>query len=503
MLPHRSATVRCEVDRPSWSGAATVAVRDVVAVRVVAAVRRPGRHRLDGGRGLVQAAEPLVGERLREQLSEDARLHRPRVPDVGAAVGVRERARLEVVVQGPVRVGPEHGTEVDPLEDVQRLADGRPAARGRRHAPDPHAPVAHARRLAADRAVPREVSGCEQAGTDVPGRGRVLRWRPDGADDLAAEPAGVQPPDALAPQPVVGAGQRRVAEDRPHGRRLTAGEEQPAGRQDVGEPRGVRGGLVVEGLVDDEAATGHRGGRRERARERAGAPAAQRRDPGRRGAGHAHRQAAVDRLVEGEAAVGVGSGGARRGLPAVDGPDLLRLGVVEHEEATAADAGGVGLGDPQRGGGGHRRIDRVAAAPQHPQPDPGRLRVDAGHRSPAPDRGRLLAGRPVRGVRGMRGGAAAEQRGRHDERGGGGQQRAPGGHGHADTSGGRSRTAAAYPRMSVRNRTSRPRSTPPVPAAPGRRRPASGPAGRGGTTTPAAGRTAGWRGPCRRAPRAR
>ena len=103
----------------------------------------------------------------------------------------------------------------------------------------------------------------------------------------------------------------------------------------------------------------------------------------------------------------------RRGLPAVDGVHPAGLGVVVDEVAAAADAGGVGLGHPERGRRGHRGVDGVAAVPQHPEPGRGRLGIHAGHRAAPPVRGRVLLGDPLlvgRAGLGGRGRRAREQR---------------------------------------------------------------------------------------------
>ena len=145
--------------------------------------------------------------------------------------------------------------------------------------------------------------------------------------------------------------------------------------------------------------------------------------PGGGGAGHADRDAAGDQLrgeVVGLAGLGVDEGVARhrlrRGLPAVDGAHLAGLGVVVDEEAAAADAGAVGLGDAERRGGRDGRVDGVAAVAQHPQPDPGGVGVDGATRrrrdrrrsaSWVARRPRVRAGAPLRRTRRRAGPARA------------------------------------------------------------------------------------------------
>jgi hypothetical protein len=68
-------------------------------------------------------------------------------------------------------------------------------------------------------------------------------------------------------------------------------------------------------------------------------------------------------------------------------------GVVVDEVAASADAGGVGLGDTEGGGGGDGGVDGVAALLEDLDPGGGGVRVDAGDRAAAADRhGHLLGG---------------------------------------------------------------------------------------------------------------
>jgi hypothetical protein len=92
--------------------------------------------------------------------------------------------------------------------------------------------------------------------------------------------------------------------------------------------------------------------------------------PGRDRAGHADAEAAGDPLGEGDGLAGgrvdeaVLAEGRRGGLAAVDGDHPALAGQVDDHEPAAADAGRVGLGDPEGGRGRDRGVDRVAAAPQ-------------------------------------------------------------------------------------------------------------------------------------------
>ena len=154
-LPHRSAVVRCVVEVPPSS--TSTAATPTSSHAAVVAVRRSRRHRLGRrGRG-VDEAGALGGEPVREQLLQ-RHVDVIGIADVGVAVGVRERARLEVVVQ---RLRAVEAGEVELLEDVQRLADRRAAARGRRHAVDVEPAVVDERRLAERCVVGGEVGSLE------------------------------------------------------------------------------------------------------------------------------------------------------------------------------------------------------------------------------------------------------------------------------------------------------------------------------------------------------
>ena len=87
---------------------------------------------------------------------------------------------------------------------------------------------------------------------------------------------------------------------------------------------------------------------------------------------------------------GPGAHGQRRRLAAVDARDLAGLGVVVEEEAAAAHARRVGLGDAERGGRGHRRVGGVAAAAQDAQAGRRGVGVDGRDGAAGADRERLL-----------------------------------------------------------------------------------------------------------------
>jgi hypothetical protein len=74
-----------------------------------------------------------------------------------------------------------------------------------------------------------------------------------GSGDLAAEPSPVELVHAPSGQQPVGGREIGVAEDGADPRQRASGEEQLAGGGEPAEPLGVLGGLLPEGLVDDEA----------------------------------------------------------------------------------------------------------------------------------------------------------------------------------------------------------------------------------------------------------
>ena len=60
----------------------------------------------------------------------------------------------------------------------------------------------------------------------------------------------------------------------------------------------------------------------------------------------------------------VGRGAGRRGFPPIQDVDRASPGQVNHQEAAAADAGGLGLDDVERELNRHGGIDGVSAAPE-------------------------------------------------------------------------------------------------------------------------------------------
>ena len=280
------------------------------------------------------------------------------------------------------------------LEDVERLADCRAAARRRAHAPDVEAAIAAAGRGTLDGAVATQVVGGHQARAPgvvgVGGLGRVLRGLGHRARQLAA----VERVHSLASQQPVGACEVGVLEGRADVARRAVGVEVDRGRRgDVVEPVDVGRGLVEEGLVDGEAVAGHADAGAQGSGERPGAVAVQGALPGGGRARDAGRHAAVAPRVEGERRAvlpeRVRAHRAGRLLAPVDRGDLA-LGGADHHESAAADAAGERLGHSKHAGRRHGGVDRVPALAQRPD---GGLRpgeVHACGSATASDRGRLL-----------------------------------------------------------------------------------------------------------------
>ena len=75
----------------------------------------------------------------------------------------------------------------------------------------------------------------------------------------------------------------------------------------------------------------------------------------------------------------VGPRRRRCGFAVVDRYVLVAAGQVHHHEAAAADIAGLGQADRQREADRHRGIDRIAAALEHVEADPGRPLLLAHH----------------------------------------------------------------------------------------------------------------------------
>ena len=77
-------------------------------------------------------------------------------------------------------------------------------------------------------------------------------------------------------------------------------------------------------------------------------------------------------------------------------------GVVDHHEATAADAGGKGLGHPEHGRRGDRRVHRIATVPKNSRALRGREQVDRSDCPALAHGNRLLDGFPALRIDGGR-----------------------------------------------------------------------------------------------------
>ena len=135
-LPHRSATVRLVVLMFSVSLALAPALVEH-SPSLVATF--PAGDRLGRGRCRVDAVGARGGEPVGQQPAQRD-VHVRRVAEVLAAIGEGQRTRLEVAMQ---RLRIAHAAQPEALQDVQRLAHGRPTAGGGRHPVDVVAAVAH------------------------------------------------------------------------------------------------------------------------------------------------------------------------------------------------------------------------------------------------------------------------------------------------------------------------------------------------------------------------
>ena len=154
---------------------------------------------------------------------------------------------------------------------------------------------------------------------------------------------------------------------------------------------------VGDVLVDGEALTRERdGGRDEVGEGELARPVfAPRELEASDGSGHADREPGIARLERIGLAVGVeehvlGRRG-RRGLAVVDRDRLIKIGAMDQHEAAAADVARARQGDGEREADRDRRIDGVAAALEHVQPDARRRRLLA-HDHPMPGDDRASGG---------------------------------------------------------------------------------------------------------------
>ena len=405
-LPQRSEATRWVVDCPcSVAGARS---RGGAAAGGQIALRGGGVQRLPPG----DLTGPAVGEALGQQ-GGGRHLDVRRVAHVGGPVGEGQRRGVQVVVQGP---GVRHPAQVHRVEDVQGLAHRRAARGGRSHPVHVEVPVAHPGRRPVDRAVRREVGGLQVAGPHGQRSVGCFRRLLDGPHDVVRYRPSVHDARTAPGDRLVGRGELGVAERRADCRCVAARKEQRGRRSDLGEPVFVQQRLAAERVVHHEPALGDPDRRLQVGRERLPSPPLQGALPGGGRARHPDRLAAGHQLREriGLPVGRVGERGARHarrgGLPAVDGLHPARLRVVVDEVATAADARGVGLGHAERSRRGHRRVDRVATVPQHPEPGRGRLRIHTGDGTAPAVRGGVLLGDPMVGGRAGVGGRCRRAR---------------------------------------------------------------------------------------------
>ena len=291
---------------------------------------------------------------IRQQAAEGHLGHR-RIGEHGVPVPVGQARRLDLQVQALHRqrfqfVEGEPGQDVEDFEGDDALAVGRALI-------DVVAAVgsldgSHVLALGLGEVV-QAVQSAEavQVLNDVLGDGAPIE--------------GVAPPFGDAAQ---GLRQLRLAVEVAGLRRLAAGQED-AGRGRV-RAQGVGVKVPVEGdaPMDAIAVAGVRDGRLEQLAQALRAVVLDQPRPGVDGAGHGHRvgRGGIDL---GDPLFGVPFGNRRRRRPArpVVGDHPVATAGREQGEAVAADARRPGLDHALDGTGRHRRVDGVAAVPQHLQ----------------------------------------------------------------------------------------------------------------------------------------
>ncbi len=335
-----------------------------------------------------------VAAYVRVQQPGQRHVHVPGVADVGVAVGVGQPGCLQVVEQ---RRRPGLGGQVVSVQDVQRLADGGPAARRRRHAVDVQAAVAHVGRRLNPGPIGGQVARGHDAGQGddgLPGgQDRVIV----GLDDGLAEGPVVEIRRPVPGQQPVGPGQVGVAQQVTNGQRVARrGQQQgPAGR--IGLQFGqVRLGELDEIRVDPKTAFRHPDRRLQVRGQALAAIQADRLGPGGHHSGDAGGQRLVRRVVVAERLPGLRVGEHRRRargravLAAVNGHHLVGLGQVDHHEAAAARTGDERDGHAQRAGRRHGGVDGVAAVLQRVDARLAGIGVHGRDRAPGADRDRFL-----------------------------------------------------------------------------------------------------------------
>lgn len=271
-----------------------------------------GRDRAGEDRVVLDEARPRVGVLLRQQFLRRYVLE-GRVADPAPAVRERDAAGLQVVVQvlDLARL-----REVRPLQDVERLANGRATGGGGRDGVDAETAVRGPGGRLEPRAVGREILVGQLSRAGVPARTRVHGRLVHGVDDVLAQIPVVDRAYALLGQLLVGAGEIGVLEGGADRRQLPAGQEQLGRVGEVAEPGLVRGRLRAEGVVGGEAVAGDSLGGLEDRTETSAPPGVERGLPGGGRARRADAQTAADGVGEGERLavldeeVGVGAQGA-------------------------------------------------------------------------------------------------------------------------------------------------------------------------------------------------
>ena len=188
----------------------------------------------------------------------------------------------------------------------------------------------------------------------------------NGLDERVSDRSAVEPLRAEMRDALVRLGERGIREHGPDVSRSSVRiEEQRRARRDVVEPVAIRVHLVEPHLVDDVSVARDVNRRREDLGQRHRAVLLERVGPRLHRAGHADRETAVARVVEGQGASVFPERRRmhrhRRRLPSVDRRDPAAGGADDHE-AAAADSARERLGDAQDGRRRDRGVHGVPAA---------------------------------------------------------------------------------------------------------------------------------------------
>ena len=343
------------------------------------------------------------------------------IADVAIAVGVGQARRLQIVEQGG---RPRLGPEVPARQDVERLTDGRTAARRRGRRVDPQPPVCdRGRRLHA-----RDVRTQVARRHDPRLRHHLLPRRQhgmvNGIDNRGTERPVVQIRRTVLGQQRVGPRQVGIAQYRPDRQRLAGlGQKQrPAGR--VGAQQLQPGALKLhEVAVDPKSAAGDPDRRLQVSAE---PPRAVQLDGLRPGGDH-RRYAGRQRLRRGGLVVHRLTGlrvheqlaGTRRRarLASVDGGHLVRLGVVDDHEPAAARTRHERDRDSHRARGRDDRVDGVASVSKRVDPGLTGVGIHRRDRAAGTRRQRMLrrADRPGGGSLRVVGNGKEQERQEHQQ----------------------------------------------------------------------------------------